>query len=533
MAKTKRKNKRNKRNKVYRKESCASRKTEQEIENNSNDVFNLLDMLSPAITPSTPIFTATQERKESSENILKITECTKINAGDSNNKTVESEISTTPKRISTYIQQKNESKKSIAYFKTPAKQTRSCSCLTETPKITISTPITIAQSTPNFIDKTAKIESNNNDIDTVIEQIPVFARRNTKSAQNFIQQPPFVKQTKSTPVFKQPSGTKIRDISEQHIALAESPLIAKFTTPFKKALSVHNSTPMFNKNSNYANNILSSKLKNELKNESNYNCVQEDLSPILIQRTLSIEPFLAPQKLILESCETPVRKIFTPKPRKNYLKYSLPIHRIYSWLQILLKKSYATLTRFLYGIRNHKSFTQESVKCLTCKEEIRVLTNKITVLENELQTVKEELKSIEGLRGEIKEINKLREQLFSKTKSTGCMPSIQTTSSPPAPPPPPPPPPPMPIFVPPPVSRPLKNSKKAENSNENSRPLITVEDLLKVRLKKITSSSVPINKKPPTLDPDELLKQVKLRPMSRQTTPQILSNSPTDRKSVV
>lgn len=338
MAKTKRKNKRNKRNKVYRKESCASRKTEQEIQQNSNNVFNLLDMLSPAITPSSPIFTVTQERKESSENILKITECTKINAGDSNNKTVENEISTTPKRISTYMQQKNESTKSIAYFKTPSKQTRSCSCMSEMPKITISTPITVAQSTPNFIGKSAKMENNNNYVAAVIEKTPVFAPRNTKSAQHFTEQSPFVKQTKSTQVFKQPSGTKIRDISKQHVALSESPLIAMFTTPLKKAPSVHNSTPMLSKSSNYANNILSSKLEDELENENKYNYVQEDLSPILIQRTLSIEPFLAPQKLILDSCETPVRKIFTPKPRRNYLKYSLPIHRIYSWLQILLKK---------------------------------------------------------------------------------------------------------------------------------------------------------------------------------------------------
>lgn len=143
------------------------------------------------------------------------------------------------------------------------------------------------------------------------------------------------------------------------------------------------------------------------------------------------------------------------------------------------------MARFLYGIQNQKSFTQESVKCLTCKEEIRALTNKITVLENELQTVKEELKSIEGLRKDIKEINELKVQLFIQQKSQGCVPPIQAPSLPP----PPPPPPPMPIFVPPPVSRPIKNSKKAEKSNENSRPLITVEDLLKVRLKKITVSA--------------------------------------------
>lgn len=346
MAKTKRKNKRNKRNKVYRKESCASRKTEQEIEKNSSNVFNMLDMLSPVTTPSTPIFTVTQENTESPENVLKITECIKINAGDSNNKTVESEISTTPKRISTYIQQKNlqnESKKSSGYFITPTKQVHSCSCMMETPKITISNPTKIAQSTPNFIVESAKMENNNNDdVCVVIEKSPVFACRNTQSSQNFTEQSPFVKQTKSTPVFKRPSATKMQDISKRYSALSESPFIAKFTTSFKNAPSVHNSTPMLNESSNYGNNILSSKLKNELKNEdNNCNCIQEDISPILIlknsMRTLSTEQLLE-QKLMLDSCETSVRKNLTSKPKKNYLKYSLPIHRIYSWLQILLRK---------------------------------------------------------------------------------------------------------------------------------------------------------------------------------------------------
>ncbi|KAF2898657.1 hypothetical protein ILUMI_07528 [Ignelater luminosus] len=108
---------------------------------------------------------------------------------------------------------------------------------------------------------------------------------------------------------------------------------------------------------------------------------------------------------------------------------------------------------------------------------------KLVLLHSEFNQLRQELAQFKDFK---KELREFKRQL--DTKSAVFPP-------PPAPPPPPRPPPPPPPL--PPLSIPHNNSKSAKvaakkKSDENARPVISLEDILKVKLKKISDRPSPV-----------------------------------------
>ncbi|CAG9860692.1 unnamed protein product [Phyllotreta striolata] len=187
----------------------------------------------------------------------------------------------------------------------------------------------------------------------------------------------------------------------------------------------------------------------------------------------------------------------------------------------------------IYNAQNNASRHDYLITCDKCKqneEQISKLSLKVAEIENTNK------KNFEQLNEELKKIKDDLHQLANVKIEMDCFKEelelIKSKSSArvvPAPPPPPPPPP-MPSFIPPPPPPPmfnatpsdsskLKISKKKHNMDdkENSRPVISLEDILKVKLKKTshsnsyqaTPTSRPNNQPAVSL---EMLRQVKLKP---------------------
>ncbi|XP_056636095.1 uncharacterized protein LOC130444838 [Diorhabda sublineata] len=175
-------------------------------------------------------------------------------------------------------------------------------------------------------------------------------------------------------------------------------------------------------------------------------------------------------------------------------------------------------------------------KCLQCKENISILSKKIeelTVLQSghleQMKTLSQQLhqikQQVDKLNDFQTELEMLKEQV-KMAKPASLVPSVL----PPAPPPPPPP-------LPPPVlplseTKTFNFQKKSSSgtkavTNENLRPVISLEDILKVKLKK-TSSRLhqPISRRNSSAVPSDMLKAVTLKPVPR--TPHLLSTPKND-----
>ncbi|XP_074041875.1 uncharacterized protein isoform X2 [Leptinotarsa decemlineata] len=172
-----------------------------------------------------------------------------------------------------------------------------------------------------------------------------------------------------------------------------------------------------------------------------------------------------------------------------------------------------------------------NVKINELSEEMKFVKSQIDIQKNyktniehlndELQMIKEEMKQFKELRSELESV---KDRISCMKSATPCTPMIQTAlSMPPLPPPPPPPPPPLPPSEPLVTASKLKIAKKTTtmtSGKENSRPVISLDDILKVKLKKCTDRNyqTPANRRStqPVVSLD-MLKQVKLRPASRNS----------------
>ncbi|KAF2899804.1 hypothetical protein ILUMI_06382 [Ignelater luminosus] len=229
------------------------------------------------------------------------------------------------------------------------------------------------------------------------------------------------------------------------------------------------------------------------------------------------------------------------KVKKYHGRYSskLPakIIEICTWLGITIKKGITSLYQ-LYTEQNKKiidcpsdtncnkcnSYLSQLSKLTSTVEELNTeiinmkqdnqdKSEKLALLHSEINQLRQELAQFEDLR---KELQELKGQLNTKSAV-----------------PPPPPPPPPPLL--PALSIPHNNSKTVKvaarkKSNENARPIISLEDILKVKLKKISDRRSPMRRATEPLV-SNALKQVRLRPTTSK--PQTPSNgSPSSASSV-
>lgn len=127
-------------------------------------------------------------------------------------------------------------------------------------------------------------------------------------------------------------------------------------------------------------------------------------------------------------------------------------------------------------------------KCEVYKSEIDSLSKKLDEMSSELSDVRQKLSQFEEVKKDLEDIKRELE-ILRKTKSTGggCGNECNLISGGSPSPPPPPPPPPMYISVP--IVRPRVLKKSCDNKvNEHSRPRITLDDILKVKLRKTAVS---------------------------------------------
>lgn len=105
-------------------------------------------------------------------------------------------------------------------------------------------------------------------------------------------------------------------------------------------------------------------------------------------------------------------------------------------------------------------------------------------IKRELALVNEKMVQFDEIKKELREVKQILEN-FNKVSNPSKLP-------PPPPPPPPPPFPSLPLLVNTPVCRPKIGNKKLEEKkgNENVRPVISLEDILKVKLKKVPVSVI-------------------------------------------
>lgn len=178
-------------------------------------------------------------------------------------------------------------------------------------------------------------------------------------------------------------------------------------------------------------------------------------------------------------------------------------------------------------------------------DKIRQLQDELVLLREELVECKMCAKEVQELRAELIEVKQLLRALTSS--SNGCkkptavinnppppppLPTASTTiqlvvpPTPPTPPPPPPPPMPASIATGTKVLRNIKPSAKPEKSQENpssARPVISVDAILKVKLKKPgdrqnrspAKSTSPATRSSQPMVSMDMLRQVKLKPASR------------------
>ncbi|KAI4454540.1 hypothetical protein MML48_9g00021313 [Holotrichia oblita] len=170
-----------------------------------------------------------------------------------------------------------------------------------------------------------------------------------------------------------------------------------------------------------------------------------------------------------------------------------------------------------YSCKNYQQqVTTLSTKILDLDKELHENKEKMTNLNEEIDKIKVNLAELDVVKQKLRDIEEKIEKKLSS--STGAIPS-----PPPPPPPIPPPPPPLPSSASSPsVSRTVKATvaRKVEKKNcENSRPVISLNDILNVKLKKTSDKPRLTRRATQPFVSVEMLRQIKLRPASRSQTP--------------
>ncbi|XP_030755008.1 cyclin-dependent kinase 12-like isoform X2 [Sitophilus oryzae] len=243
-------------------------------------------------------------------------------------------------------------------------------------------------------------------------------------------------------------------------------------------------------------------------------------------------------------------------------RWSYRMVDICSQLGIQIKKSLTSLCK-VYEKNTVQECTERVCKCEELREQISNLNTHISGLNSEIENLKQQLhenndnknSDIEKLNTEINKIKQelsrvtdVRSELTSLKEQFQCFktrsieqaatsaPSSVVNSAPPPPPPPlppPPPPPPPPLLM---VQKPQKLGlgKRAKTTlgipsveKSDSRPVISLDDILKVKLKKAserpTVNPTTRNRTSTPVVSMDMLRQVKLRPSSR---PSMVKSTP-------
>ncbi|XP_050315858.1 uncharacterized protein LOC126750326 isoform X2 [Anthonomus grandis grandis] len=207
-------------------------------------------------------------------------------------------------------------------------------------------------------------------------------------------------------------------------------------------------------------------------------------------------------------------------------------------------------------------YSQQQCKCESYKAEISILNGRICTLCEEMVQLKQQISDydrrrgdgVDGLKGELEKIKTelsnmtdLRTELISLKEDFRYLKSAPIVSAPSSappvpppppppptlPPPPPPPPPPMPILTQPPLLALTKKAKSTigmgASADKESRPVISLDEILKVKLKKAADrpSTTPMRRQRLNSTPmmsDDLFRQVKLRTSNRPTAVRNMAN---------
>ncbi|XP_017781390.1 PREDICTED: uncharacterized protein LOC108566152 [Nicrophorus vespilloides] len=226
--------------------------------------------------------------------------------------------------------------------------------------------------------------------------------------------------------------------------------------------------------------------------------------------------------------------------KKHSSKWADKIIEVCSWFGISIKmgllamynktKSDATLSQCTCD--DYKSKLDEICKKMSELDEAH--QREVSVLNKEVAELRMEVKDLSQLRQELEAI---KVALANTPRPSLCAdhtpkppppppPFISMAAAPPPPPPPPPIPPPMPLCTSTPISRGIKINRNAakedKGDKENGRPVISLDDILKVKLRKAgdrgQTPKLQRRSTQPVISMD-MLKQVKLRPASRPSTP--------------
>ncbi|KAL1500809.1 hypothetical protein ABEB36_006251 [Hypothenemus hampei] len=221
------------------------------------------------------------------------------------------------------------------------------------------------------------------------------------------------------------------------------------------------------------------------------------------------------------------------KYSKASAKWSMRLMESCSQLGLQIKNSLASMCN-VQSNRSIEEWTPKFCKCEEYKMEINNLNVKILQLNEELKQLTQQLnthcedigqlKEIQKIKAELATYKDLRQEIVILKEQFACF-KNQTVSktsvlAPAPPPPPPPPPPPLPLattHVP--VKLHLNHKSRSlldtKSLNNDSRPIISLDEILKVKLKKTSDRPLSTPSKRPravsTPVVDDLFRQVKLR----------------------
>ncbi|KAL3271562.1 hypothetical protein HHI36_022037 [Cryptolaemus montrouzieri] len=188
-------------------------------------------------------------------------------------------------------------------------------------------------------------------------------------------------------------------------------------------------------------------------------------------------------------------KKLTQRIKKYGAKWSLKIFQVFADLGVTLKSSLTNL----YKLYEAQSFSY--CRCNDYQKEIDRLSLKLSELHSDIEALKSRYIEYASVRERIQELSKKLENISKETESfvtvklqletlekefKNTAPQVMTAVPPP---PPPLPPPPVPITYSTSFIRVIKNERKFIEADP-SRPIITLEDILKVKLKKISVTNI-------------------------------------------
>ncbi|XP_018328698.1 uncharacterized protein LOC108739340 isoform X2 [Agrilus planipennis] len=278
------------------------------------------------------------------------------------------------------------------------------------------------------------------------------------------------------------------------------------------------------------------------------------------------------------------------KCSNRFAKLPQKLSNIISWLGITFTKGMSSLCR-LYSLNktilsktenltnptiNNPNDSEPGVVCKNCDQnqvQISILTAKVGDLETEMNHIKREYQTqltklatkvgnfdlemnhvkqeyqtqissltaqVDDLKNELKlqneKIQKMTSTFFSNCNTYNSYQpskSLQLDACGAPPPPPPPPPPPL-LLAPAPIIRitsSTKLEKKMQKAGAENRPVISLDDILKVKLRKTAERKSPLRRLSPlkrSIQPiisSDMLRQIKLKPTSRSQTP-LIDSSP-------